>query len=122
MAIFWTDYFQDSLNLFLENEVEILHWCAIIMALVGAIVYVILLYIPATYGRYSSTKNMFLFHGIPARVAWFFQELPSFLVPVILICLVKFGILNGSYSMWQLLVLSCFVFHYFQRYLLFNPQ
>ena len=116
MTLFTSNSIKDTIDLFLNNEVKILHCCAAIMILVGLIVYCILLYIPATYGRYSNANSTFLFHGIPARVAWFFQELPSFLVAMVLIFIVQFGILPGSYTMLQLLVLGCFVFHYFQRY------
>lgn len=116
MAHITTQSLQDALDAYLDKEVNILHSCAAIMMLVGVIVYVILLYIPATYGRYSSTKNYFLFWGIPARLAWFLQELPSFLVSSVLVLLVKFGGLPDEYTTPQLIVLGCYIFHYFQRY------
>ena len=69
---------QESLTklfqLYLENEEFLLHLLAMVMIVLSGIVYVILLYTPATYGRYSNSTNRFYNIGVPAKTAWFFQE------------------------------------------------
>jgi len=99
---------------FLQNEVSILHVCAATMMITGSIVYIILLFIPATYGRYSNTGGI-LSYPIPSHLGWFFQEIPAFAVSLTLVMLVNTGYLPGEYSSNQLIVLACFVAHYFQR-------
>ena len=62
--------------------------------------------IKAPYGRYNTTNT-----GIPVRIAWFVQELPSFVVPCYLL-----------YSHWptislvKFVVVLWFLVHYAQRY------
>ena len=61
--------------------------------------------IKAPYGRYNTSNA-----GIPVRLAWFLQELPSFAVPCYLL-----------YYHWstvtptKLIILSLYLMHYFQR-------
>ena len=50
----------------LKNEIKIIHLLAVLMFICGFIVYVILLYQPATYGRYSSTGKFYSI-AVPAR-------------------------------------------------------
>uniref|UniRef100_A0A8C9QQ53 3-oxo-5-alpha-steroid 4-dehydrogenase n=2 Tax=Scleropages formosus TaxID=113540 RepID=A0A8C9QQ53_SCLFO len=60
------------------------------------------------YGRYAGKSNSRRF--IPAKLAWFLQELPSFLVPMLLVW--RSGWRCG---MGRMLLLSLFCAHYFQR-------
>ena len=61
--------------------------------------------IRAPYGRYNKNNS-----GIPARLAWFIQELPCFLIPCYLL-----------YYYWsfltltKFLVIAFYLVHYFQR-------
>ena len=80
----------------------------ILMYAIGLISYVSLLFIPAIYGRYSST-------GIPAKLAWFLQETPALLIPVVVLISTQLGWIGPKYDRWQFIVLLCFIFHYFQR-------
>ncbi|KAJ0033717.1 hypothetical protein NQD34_000824 [Periophthalmus magnuspinnatus] len=59
---------------------------------------------PVRYGRYACSK-----YTIPARWAWFLQELPAFLVPVLLACTTD-GSTHG-----RRLLLCTFTLHYFHR-------
>ena len=105
---------QQYLEWFLQYEVAILHACAAVMMITGSIVYIILLFIPATYGRYSNTGGI-LSCAVPVHLAWFLQEVPAFAVSLVLVILVNIGYLPGKYSSLQLIVLACFITHYFQR-------
>ncbi|KAA0722007.1 3-oxo-5-alpha-steroid 4-dehydrogenase 2 [Triplophysa tibetana] len=60
------------------------------------------------YGRYVDTKNTGLM--VSAKTGWFIQELPSFLVPVLLVWSTES--LSG---MGRILLLCTFCLHYFQR-------
>ncbi|XP_036403017.1 3-oxo-5-alpha-steroid 4-dehydrogenase 2b [Megalops cyprinoides] len=59
------------------------------------------------YGRYAGSSKRWL---VPAKVAWFLQELPSFLVPVLLLLSTHQPSILGKY-----LLLSTFCLHYFHR-------
>lgn len=60
----------------------------------------------ASYGRYNSSNS-----GIPVRTAWILQELPSFAVPCVL--LIHHW---SSVTPTKFVILSLFLIHYFQRY------
>jgi hypothetical protein len=62
--------------------------------------------IKAPYGRYNNSNS-----GIPARLAWFIQELPCFIIPCYL--LYKYW---SSISIIKFLLTAFFLIHYFQRY------
>ncbi|XP_076065394.1 3-oxo-5-alpha-steroid 4-dehydrogenase 1-like isoform X2 [Oratosquilla oratoria] len=63
----------------------------------------------APYGRYSNSRYGF---SIPARLAWFVQECPSFLVPAVL---VVWGRKRTYQSITNQISLGMFLMHYFQR-------
>jgi len=80
------------------------------MIVFGFLVFVVLLIIPAPYGRYSSTSWGFL---MDSRYAWFTQELLSLVVPVVLwLCSA------AATKLLNKLLLGAFVVHYFHRFLL----
>lgn len=66
---------------------------------------------PAHYGRYTD-KSITYF--IPARLGWFLQELPSFLVPMFM-ALTMHGSTHG-----RMLLLCTFTLHYFHRTFIFS--
>ncbi|XP_065152482.1 3-oxo-5-alpha-steroid 4-dehydrogenase 2b [Paramisgurnus dabryanus] len=78
------------------------------MILGGVIHFVCLLKSHAAYGRYvnASTDSVM----VPARLAWFLQEIPAFLVPLLL-SLVTDG--NRGYK--EQVMLWVFCLHYFNR-------
>ena len=104
----------DILNYILKNEIKILNLLAVLMFVCGFIVYVILLYQPATYGRYSSTGRFYSI-AVPAKVAWFLQEVPAFLVSTFFVVYSLFGDADVRYTPLQLGVLSFYIGHYFLR-------
>ena len=65
-----------------------------------------ILNIKSSYGRYNIHN-----HGISARLAWFMQELPSFIIPCYL--LYYHG---SSSSLTQFIIVGLFLMHYVQRY------
>ncbi len=74
--------------------------------------------IQAPYGRYGSNKGLLssvLFTNIkiPAKISWFFMEMPSFLIPLYLILNVggdHVGVVNPN-----IIFLGMFLLHYFNR-------
>lgn len=58
------------------------------------------------YGRYSSAGG----HACPAKLAWFLQEVPAFLVPLVLLLGTGTGTGAGAR-----LSLFAFLLHYFHR-------
>ncbi|XP_055060470.2 3-oxo-5-alpha-steroid 4-dehydrogenase 2a [Misgurnus anguillicaudatus] len=65
------------------------------------------------YGRYVDTKTPGIM--VSAKAGWFVQELPSFLVPVLLL------LMTESFSgMGRILLLCTFCLHYFQRTFVFS--
>ncbi|KAG1956148.1 3-oxo-5-alpha-steroid 4-dehydrogenase 2a isoform X2 [Pimephales promelas] len=65
------------------------------------------------YGRYVDTKSPGVM--VPARAGWFIQELPSFLVPVLL-----FLTTESLPGIGRHLLLWTFCLHYFQRTFVFS--
>ena len=104
----------DILSYILKNEIKIINLLAVLMFICGFIVYVILLYQPATYGRYSTTGKFYSI-AVPVKVAWFLQEVPAFLVSTFFVTYSLFGDADVRYTPLQLGVLSFYIGHYFLR-------
>lgn len=88
-----------------ENTVYYGSWAFII----GGLLYLfrqMTTYTP--YGRYVDTKNTGLM--VSAKSGWFIQELPSFLVPMLLVLTTE-----SLSDMGRILLLCTFCLHYFQR-------
>ncbi|XP_066266760.1 3-oxo-5-alpha-steroid 4-dehydrogenase 1-like [Branchiostoma lanceolatum] len=106
-----TDYLYNMLP---SNEEALVHTLAYVMLGLSVPVFFITTFVKvAEYGRYAVKSSW----ELPARVAWLFQELPSFAVPVILV-------LSGRAArMTQLpnqVLMAMFVAHYFQRTFIFS--
>uniref|UniRef100_A0A0N5B0N2 3-oxo-5alpha-steroid 4-dehydrogenase (NADP(+)) n=1 Tax=Syphacia muris TaxID=451379 RepID=A0A0N5B0N2_9BILA len=71
---------------------------------------IMLLGFKATYGRYSAES-----YNLPARLAWFTQELPSLLMPVFI--LIRSD--HWGYSSLNTIIVTMFIIHYFQRSLIY---
>ncbi|KAI7805805.1 3-oxo-5-alpha-steroid 4-dehydrogenase 2b [Triplophysa rosa] len=78
------------------------------MILGGVMHFVCLVKSHAAYGRYvdASTSSVM----VPARLAWFLQELPALLVPLLLLLMA-----DGNQGFKGHLMLWMFCLHYFQR-------
>lgn len=61
------------------------------------------------YGRYGLPG----YRCCPAKLGWFLQELPSFLVPLLLLLLVPRA--DGPDGGFRILLLGAFMLHYFHR-------
>lgn len=93
------------------DEKQLLDLLSGFMVLMGIVSYVALRWIQMPYGRYSSPAFGF---PVPARLAWFFQELPSLCLPtILLLCLPRIP------SLPQLTLLGAFIAHYIHRTLIF---
>ena len=101
------------LNYLLNDRIFVSYICPICWFLSAIVVFFleVILDIKASYGRYNSNNS-----GIPARLAWFIQELPSFFVPCYL--LVEYWSLVTT---TKFLLISFFLIHYFQRYVKHAP-
>jgi hypothetical protein len=62
--------------------------------------------IKAPYGRYNTSNS-----GVPVRLAWFIQELPSFVVPCYLLYYHW-----SSVTLTKFIIVGFYLIHYFQRY------
>ena len=104
----------DSLYKFLEDafssEYLFIRFLAIVMIATGALVFILLQVIRSAYGRYG---NRSWGPDIDPKVAWFIQELPSFLVPVSLLLFTDCPKLSGLPNK---ILLAIFLIHYFQRW------
>ena len=105
--------------LYLQYELVVLYLLAISMFVIGLVVFVILLWLPAPYGRYSQTGK-FLRSGVSPHLGWFLQEFPSFFIPTLIIGSSLMGITQHKFTTTQLSVLGCFVLHYFIRSVLLS--
>lgn len=93
-----------------KEELYVLDCLAYFMVFMAACCFVTLLFENVPYGRYSTSK-----YGFPvnAKVAWFIQELPAFLVPFSLI--VWTSSVRTSLLPNRLLIAMYFC-HYVQRW------
>lgn len=72
--------------------------------------FVMLMFTTAPYGRYSRSGWGAM---VPAKLAWFLQELPSFIVPLLIVL--------GRYDDFHKMdihdkaLIGCFLAHYFHR-------
>uniref|UniRef100_W5LJH0 3-oxo-5-alpha-steroid 4-dehydrogenase n=1 Tax=Astyanax mexicanus TaxID=7994 RepID=W5LJH0_ASTMX len=86
----------------------LVRWLSWSMILAGLVHFILLLKSHAPYGRYARTSPGC--RTVPARVAWFLQELPALLLPVLLLLTT-----SDSHRTGRCLLLTTFCLHYFQR-------
>ena len=102
------------------NDLPFLEGIGLTLLTVGALVCVIsLLDFRIPYGRYASDTSP-IFHAlgltsckISAKLAWFFQELPSFVLP--LYCVFNIGGDHVGEFNPNIIFIGMFVMHYFNR-------
>ena len=68
----------------------------------------------AAYGRYSSDSALYKF-SLPSRLAWFLQELPSLLIPLVAV----YQVGPANIPTGNMVALAMFVSHYAQRSLVY---
>lgn len=94
-------------------DLDVLEYISYVYFITSIVVLFILQLVSAPYGRYARsgwgcTMN--------ANLAWFFQEIPSFAVPVLFIVFTnKWKLI----SVCSKVVMGCFLLHYFQRAFVF---
>jgi len=92
-----------------DTELRIVNWMSYAMIVNGLAAAIPLsLGIQAPYGRYSSSSWGPLLN---ARLAWFGQELPALVVPVILWCFNS----GESFTLSNKLLFSAYIAHYIHR-------
>ena len=103
------------------KDLHFLEGIGMSLLVLGAIVGGISLFnIRMPYGRYTSdTSRLFHIIGltsckIPAKLAWFLQELPSFVLP--LFCVLNIGGKQVGEFNPNIVILGMFIMHYFNRY------
>ena len=92
-----------------DTELRVLNWMSYAFLVNGAAILALLsLATEAPYGRYTSSA-----WGPPvnARIAWFFQEAPSLVVPILL----WYFDSHQSLSLANKVLLSAFIVHYIHR-------
>lgn len=102
-------------------EPQIVQLLCYTVFIVGFVVAVILLFIPAIYGRYSSNNTIWGF-GINAKIAWFMQEIPAFAIPVSLWTLEYYNnhqhkTIDHHLMTTRLFLCGLFMVHYWQRFI-----
>ncbi|KAL6477215.1 hypothetical protein MHYP_G00130500 [Metynnis hypsauchen] len=86
----------------------LVQWLSWGMILAGLVHLLCFLKSHAPYGRYMGSS--FSSWMVPARLAWFIQELPALLLPLLLLLST-----SDSHQTGRCLLLSTFCLHYFQR-------
>ena len=86
----------------------IFHNIAVGMIIWGVFVFVTLLFSKAEYGRYSKDTGYF----INGKLAWFIQELPSLLVPLLMLYYTESPLMS---NMCNKILFLCFITHYIHR-------
>lgn len=82
-----------------------------LMVLWGLSNLVTLQFTTAPYGRYTRSGWGYL---LPSKLAWFVQELPSFVVPLLVLSRWRYEDLNIINNNNKVLI-GCFLLHYFHR-------
>ncbi|TSK18056.1 3-oxo-5-alpha-steroid 4-dehydrogenase 2 [Bagarius yarrelli] len=95
----------------MERSVCFLSWSLIVG---GFLYFVRQLKSHTEYGRYTQTDAPRMM--VPAKAAWFLQELPSFLVPVFLLLTT-----DTSHGLGRSIHLWTFCLHYFHRTFIYSP-
>ncbi|XP_070578060.1 3-oxo-5-alpha-steroid 4-dehydrogenase 1-like [Ptychodera flava] len=95
-------------------EYDLLYYLAAVMAGTAIPTVLALMITHSPYGRYGSPKWG---AGMHPKVAWVLQELPSFLVPVLLICYTSSD--KFSASLTNRVLMGMFLLHYVQRTFIF---
>lgn len=92
-------------------ELQLLNMMSYAMVFTGVVVFYMLSFtnFKASYGRYGVTS---IFPKVNARVAWFVQEFPAFFIPTWLLATGNCDLMGNCAN---LIVLSMFIGHYFQR-------
>jgi 3-oxo-5-alpha-steroid 4-dehydrogenase 1 len=85
----------------------------------GAVAFLLLMFVPAPYGRFASSPSASFyslgFPALPSRVAWLLQEVPSFVCAAI-----AWYLPGGARGVSrQTVLLALYLIHYFQRSFIF---
>jgi 3-oxo-5-alpha-steroid 4-dehydrogenase 1 len=94
----------------LNLDVEVFNFLSYNLLVFGVVVVIILQYLRTPYGRYEREGWG---AGVNANLAWFVQEIPAFLVPILLVYWTecpKLAFIPNK------ILLGLFLIHYFQRY------
>eukprot|EP01097_Dermamoeba_algensis_P008903 TRINITY_DN611_c0_g1_i2.p1 TRINITY_DN611_c0_g1~~TRINITY_DN611_c0_g1_i2.p1 ORF type:complete len:161 (+),score=6.91 TRINITY_DN611_c0_g1_i2:63-545(+) len=70
----------------------------------------------APYGRYRSAQALYSYFPVEARLAWFIQESPALVIPLICLSLGREELLSNPVN---IALCSLFLLHYAQRTLIF---
>ena len=95
------------------DELNLINITSMVMMFTALIVVVCLIFLKAEYGRYFSANSTQKYgFGVNARVAWFVQELPAFVVPCVLVCYARKDIFGLTPNIF---LLSLLLLHYTHR-------
>ena len=95
------------------DELKLINLASMVIMLTALIVAACLIFLKAEYGRYFSANSTQKYgFGVNARVAWFVQELPAFVVPCVLVCYARKDVFGFTPNM---ILLSLLFLHYTHR-------
>lgn len=95
------------------HELQFLEFFSWTLIGLSVVVFVMLRYQTAPYGRYSRFSSRWWGPNIPAKAAWVIQEFPSLFWPLF------FLIMMPPESFFGIFILVLFFIHYFQRTFIF---
>lgn len=95
------------------DELQFIYIASSVMIFTAVIVAVCLIFLKAEYGRYFSLNSTQKYgFGVNARVAWFAQELPAFVVPCVMVCYARKDVFGFTPNA---ILLSFLLLHYAHR-------
>lgn len=93
----------------LSLDLIVLNFLSYNLLFFGVVVVIVLQFLSTPYGRYARGGWG---AGVNARVAWFVQEIPAFVVPLLLVYFTECPKLEFTPNK---ILLGLYLFHYFQR-------
>lgn len=94
----------------LSLDLIVLNFLSYNLLFFGVVVVIVLQFLSTPYGRYARGGWG---AGVNARVAWFVQEIPAFVVPLLLVYFTECPKLEFTPNK---ILLGLYLFHYFQRW------
>ena len=96
-------------------DCRLARFIAICLLVISLPILLILIFLPAWYGRYTQNYKYYL-GSLSARAAWILQECPSFIIPC---AFLLFNLGTVKENIPTIVCLLFYLFHYFYRYVHF---
>lgn len=93
----------------IQSELDLIYILSTLILVQAGGVLIALQFLTSPYGRYARSTWGF---GVNARLAWFVQECPAFIVPCVVLWYARNEVLGWTPN---IVLLVLFMIHYFQR-------